>query len=418
MVLFRPLMQLASASMFAQIISFCVMPFITRLHTTDSLGKYQFFATSALILIPFISGSFTYAIKNSQSNYRALINLKLAVQFSFIGLILLFSCLPILILLLRSRIDWFIPYLPLLFIFVYLSANFQFATALLINNRNYNTQSAYTVSKSIISNLFKLIFSFYSKSGFSLVLALIVTELFQVLRIISHNYRGIFKFLIKFKWYRFKSELSNNKVYPTYVTMTSVLGILMNWFPILITGILYGPKYTGLLGLAFMVVNTPIYPFIAALQNVCFGELGKDRTRHRMIIIYMKSMIISLIPSICGLYILGLYGERLFILIFGEDWGEAGKYAFICFIPIALSFILSPIYNTLNHFFSFQKVFFWINLLFLLIGFSVTFYIGYESYDFELFLLAFALTMIASHLVLFFVSIFLYLAEEKKGFLK
>lgn len=415
-VLFKPLIQLASASMFAQIISFSVMPFITRIHTPDSLGKYQFFVTSALVLVPFISGSFTYAIKNSQSNYRALINLKLAIQFSFMCLILLFFCLPILILLLRGRVDWFIPYLPLLFIFVYLSVNFQFAIALLTNNRNYTTQSTYTVSKSIISNLLKLIFSFFSKSGFSLVLALIVTELFQVLRIMSVNYRGIFKFLIKFKWYRFKCELLNNRVYPTYVTMTSVLGILMNWFPILITGILYGPKYAGLLGLAFMVVNTPIYPFITALQNVCFGELGQDRTKHRMIRVYMKSMIISLIPSICGVYVLAIYGERLFIFIFGEGWGIAGKYAFICFIPIALSFILSPIYNTLNHFFSFQKVFFWINLLFLLIGFSTTFYIGYESYGFELFLLAFALTMIASHLVLFFASVFLYLAKEKKFF--
>ncbi|UNT61962.1 oligosaccharide flippase family protein [Acinetobacter towneri] len=399
--------------MFAQIISFAIMPFITRLHTADSLGKYQFFATSALVLVPFISGSFTYAIKNSQSNYRALINLKLAMQFSFLSLILLFCCLPFLIFLLRGRLEWFIPYLPLLFIFVYLSANFQFAMALLTNNRSYNTQSSYTLSKSIISNLLKLFLSFYSKSGFSLILALIITELFQILRITRNNYREIFRFLIKFKWIRFKEELSNNKVYPIYVTMTSVLGVLMNWFPILITGILYGPKYAGLLGLAFMVVNTPVYPFITALQNVCFGELAKSRTRNIMLKVYLKSMIFSMVISIFGIFILGIYGEKLFIIIFGKDWAKAGEYAFICFIPIAFSFILSPIYNTLNHFYSFQKIFFWINLLFLMIGFSTTFYIGYKSYNFDLFLFAFALTMIASHLVLFFVSIFLYLFKDR-----
>lgn len=411
--MFKPLIQLASASILAQIISFVIMPIITRLHTPDSLGKYQFFTTLALVITPFASGSLGLAIKSSQTNYRALVNLKLAMQFSLFFLIILVFLSPLLVFsLLRSSMSWFVSYIPLLFVFVYFSANFQFAMAFLTNNRRYGNQSTYTVTKSVISNVLKLIFSFFSKSGFSLVWALVLTEVFQLVRLIRNDYKRIFKYLLKFKWRGFKRSLIKSRIYPTYVTMASVLGILRNWFPILITGFFYGPEYAGLLGLAFMVVNTPVYPFISALQNVCFGELARERTLDKLLSVYRKSIIIALFPSLIGLFVLGSYGEDLFAIIFGEKWRIAGEYAFVCFIPISLSFILSPVYSTLNHFFSFQKIFFWINGFSLLVGASATSYIGYSSFDFQWFIIAFSSTMTVSHLILFSVSIVLAIRHK------
>lgn len=412
--MFKPLIQLVGANLLAQIISFSIMPIITRLHTPDSLGKYQFFITLALVLTPFISGSFAIAIESSTSKHRALVNLKLGMQFSFIVVIALIIISPIIMFLLStSQIDWFTFYLPLLVIFMYLSANFQFAMGFMTNSKNYSNQSTYTITKSGVSNILKLCFSMISKTGFSLVFALVVTELFQVYRVVRVNYKGIKSFLIRFKWKVFKHNFFEVKIYPTYVTMATVLSILMNWFPILITGIFYGPKYAGLLGLAFMVVNTPVYPFISALQNVCFGELSRSRTASKLKSIYKKSMLIALIPCILGLGILYIFGKDLFSVIFGNEWRSAGEYAFVCFIPISLSFIFSPVYNTLNHFFSFQKLFFWINGLSLLIGGSVTSYIGYNSYSFNLFLYAFASTMSISHLILFSSSVALTIHSRK-----
>lgn len=404
----KPLAQLVSASLLAQVISLGIMPIITRLHTPESLGKYQYFTTLALVIAPVISGSLALAIKSSSSSYRALVNLKLAMQFSFIFLIGLLLIFPIIVFfLLESTMSWFVYYLPLLFVFVYLSSNFQFAMAFLTNNRRYGNQSTYTITKSAISSVLKLAFSLLSKSGFSLVWALVITEGLQLVRILRVNYKVVFKFFIKFKWRVFKRSLVKVRIYPTYVTMATVLGILMNWFPILITGFFYGPEYAGLLGLAFMVVNTPIYPFISALQNICFGELARERTFNKFVSVYKKSILIALVPSVAGLFVLGMYGEWLFVIIFGEQWQAAGAYAFVCFIPMSLSFIFSPVYSTLNHFFSFQKIFFWINVFSLLVGVSVTSYIAYKELSFEWFIIAFAATMTVSHLILFFISVLL-----------
>lgn len=404
----KALMKLTGASVLAQFIAFSVMPLVTRLHTPESLGQYQFFTTLSLVITPFISGSFALAIKSARTNYQAAVYLKLGMQYALLCFIALLCTLPILMLILsKSILDWFSMYLPLLFLFVYLSANFQFAMGFLTNSRRYGSQSTYTLTKSLLSNMLKLVFSVLSKNGLSLVLAVIATEGFQLIRVIRLNYISVLRSLFDIKWRHFKHHLCRARVYPTYVTLAVVLGILMNWFPILITGVLYGPDYAGLLGLAFMVVNTPVYPFIKALENVCFGELSREKNYRAVMTTYIKIMLIGIVASVLGLLILGIYGEKLFYIVFGEQWREAGVYAYICFIPISFSFVLSPVYNTLNHFFSFQKFFFWLRLFALTVSVTITGFLGYQSIDFEYFLTAFALSMTVSHLALFSFSVLL-----------
>lgn len=213
------------------------MPIITRLHTPDSLGQYQFFTTVALVLAPFASGSFQFAISSAKTRYRALANLKLAMQFSliFFAIFLLgsFFSIPFL---LQSSLEWFAWYTPLVVFFVYVSANFQFAMAYLTNSQSYSHQSTYSITKSGISNALKLAFSYFSKSGFSLVLAIVLTEVLQIFGLIRNSHRTIFRSIFRFNFEKFKRRIGKERRYPTYVTLTSVLSILMNWFPILMTG--------------------------------------------------------------------------------------------------------------------------------------------------------------------------------------
>jgi len=392
--------------MLAQVISFLVMPVITRLHTPDSLGHYQFFTTLALVISPFVTGSLHFAIKSSPSKYRALKNLKLAMQFSLACSLLFLIFVPVVMLILAgTSLEWFSVYTPLLVLFVYLTANYQFAMAYLTNIKNYGMQSTYSVSKSLISNFLKLTFSFFSRTGFSLIFALILTELFQVLWLLKNSHKSLLRSFFRLKLSVFTKQLSSLRRYPTYVTMTSVLGILMNWFPILVTGMFYGPEHVGVLGLAFMVVNTPVYPFISALRSVCFGELARDFSFSRCVSVYRKSFLVAFFPSVLGVLVLGSYGEELFSIIFGSEWRISGNYAFICFFPIALSLLLSPIYSTLNHFFGFQRLFFLINLLVFIIGLTLTSTFGYLGFDFEWFLICFAITMSINHLLLFVISL-------------
>lgn len=385
------------------------MPIITRLHTPITLGEYQLFTTVALILSPFTTGSIHLAIQSSNSKYSALVTLKLGVQYSFLTFILLLALLPLEALILQAvNLSWFAYYLPLLFIYLLLAANFQFAMAYLTNSRDYGTQSTYSITKSGISNSLKLVLSrYFSATSLSLILPLILTEIMQLVRVVGRDYKKLFKFFSNFSLFDFKRMLNGRKVYPTYVSLTSSISIIRNWFPILVTTSLYSPKYTGLLGLTFMVINTPVYPFISALQTVCFGELAHDKSSKRMFSVYKKSFLLAIIPAISGLIILSLFGEKLFSIIFGKEWIKSGSYAAICFFPIALSILLSPIYTTMNHFFSFQKLFFCINLIFLAIGLTVTTFIGLNNLPFEYFLIAFSITMSINHLALFVITILL-----------
>lgn len=406
--MFKSLFKLSGASIVAQVVSFLVMPVITRMNTPDSLGEYQYFTTLALVLSPIISGRLDYAILSAPTRTSALKILRFSVQYVLlVSLVLLLTTPLVNRLVAGTNLHWVQGYMPILALFLFLCANFQLAMAFLTNEKKYGLQATFTITKSVASNILKIVFSYISASGFSLIMSLVVTELFQVARIVRLSLIAKVKKLyrpdLRFAW----RMLRRLRVYPTYVTLTDLMGILMNWFPILVTGFFYGRTYTGLLGLAFMVVNTPVYPFISALRTVCFGELARERTKKLMFSVYSKSFLIALVPSISGLLVLGFFSRELFVLVFGEKWIEAGPIAFVCFIPITLSFLLSPIYSSLNHFFSFQRVFFVISLIVLVCGVGMTSYIGYRDLDFEYFIMAFAVTMSLSHLSLFFASIYL-----------
>lgn len=395
-----------SATLIAQVISFFIMPVITRMHTPESLGEYQYFTTLALVLLPFVSGKFDFAIKSASSRIEALKALRLAVAYTLVcSLLLILILLIVGMFLLNSKLGWLVPYLPVLVLFIFLSANFQFAMAVLTNEQRYGLQSTFTITKSSISNFLKLALSYYSSTGFSLVFSLVITEVFQLLRILgSRPLVSVIK-IYQFQWRHLKKTFSRLRAYPTYVTFTAVMAILMNWFPILVTGYFYGSTYTGLLGLAFMVVNTPVYPFISAMTTICFGDLARSRAKRKMLHVYTKVFLLSLIPAMVGLLVLGLWSKELFVFVFGDKWAEAGPIAFICFIPISISLLLSPIYSTLNHFFSYQKVFFKINLFFVIVGLGLTGCVAYLEVEFQYFLFVFAGVMSLSHLSLFVISL-------------
>ena len=403
----KNLFQLISSGAAAQAISLIIMPIITRLHSPESLGQYQFFTTLALVIAPFFSGGFAFAIKSSSSLHVALTTLKTAVYFSIIFLLSLILISPIIILILKiNNLSWFIPYLIFLLIQLFVSVNLQFGLAFLNFNRQYSLLSKLAITKSISQNSLKLGFSLMNPHSLSLILPLIIADLIQALRLVKPSN---LKFILRFKYKKFKKDLLRLRVFPTFVAPTSSISIILNWFPILVTASLYGDYYAGMLGLVFMSLNTPTYPIIDSLKTLCYGEFKNPNNLKQIINIYSKSMLIAAIPSLLGIVILYFYAEPLFGFVFGKKWEPAGLYALICFIPISLSFMLSPVYSTLSHFYSFQQVFLWINLFCLILASIITTYIAFKAYDFWYFLISFSVIISINHIVQFIAAVLLTL---------
>jgi len=406
--LLSSLSKLVSGSLLAQVISFVSMPLITRIYSPESLGFYQFFTTVCLVLVPIVSGSLPFAVKSSSTMLRAKKNMRVGIFYIIVATLILFLTAPVIIFSIKdTSLSWFIGFVPLVIVFCFFSSIFQLLLAYSVNLRNYNKISLYTASKSLLSNFLKITFSGLSKSGLSLIWAIVLTEIIQVYSLSRQSFSIYFGKFFKFNRKVMLRELYKLRDYPTYISFSSVITILMNWYPILITGVLYGPEYAGYLGLAFMVVNTPIYPFINALQSMCFGELARARDKINFFRVYGISVIVAFSISLMGFCILGLYGEELFNIVFGATWETAGSYAFICFFPISAAFIFSPIYSTLNHFYGFQRVFFKVQFSVLLLGVGVTLYIGASDFPFLDFITWFSVIMSVNHIALMAVALYL-----------
>lgn len=410
-VLLKNITKLTSANLLGQLISILVMPIITRIHNPASLGEYQFFTTISLVLAPFVSGSFGMAIINSSSKEIAINNLKVGVRYSVYTTLFFLTITPILIYFLNnSKLDWFLYYLPLVILFVFFSVNFQFINSYLNNEKKYEKITKMTFEKSVVSNFLKVFFSIINKSAISLTVALIVTEIFQIYKFIK---KSNIKKIISMSNDSFLDELKKNKNYPIHYTGYSIVSILMNWFPILITGYYYGAHYAGILGLSLMVVNTPIYPIISTLQNICFGELSRVDSMTDYLIVYKKIFFIALFPAAFGIIFLFLYGETIFGLLFGKIWSEAGLYAAISYIPISICLIFSPIYSHLCLKMHIQNVFFGVNVLIFICSLIFAIMISFTDLGFIYFVISCALFMTLNHIILFIVSIIHYIKGKK-----
>lgn len=382
------------------------MPIITRLHTPHTLGEFQFFTTVALLLAPLMSGSFAIAIKSSKNRYQSYLYLKAGIFYTVFFLFILIAISPIILILINeSGVSWFSEYYFLLIFFVFLSCNFQFAISIMINLKKYKEQSVLEVKKSIVFNSLKLMLSYYSKTAFSLVYALVISEFIQLLLVLRKNIFLLKRIILLSKKINLKKEFNILRKYPTYVTFSNIISIFFNWFPILIAGYFYGSYNIGLLSLAFTVVNTPIYPFITILQSICFGELSRGGINKKSIKIYKKIFIIALIPSVFGLIVLHSFGEVLFSFVFGDVWYKAGSYAFYCFIPVSISMIFLPFYSTLNQILGLQKTFFKVQVGLLILMIGVFFILLYNNLNFDFFIIFYSSSMVIVHILLFLISL-------------
>ncbi|WP_127347769.1 oligosaccharide flippase family protein [Pseudidiomarina mangrovi] len=404
----KALASIMGASVVAQIISILVMPWITRAYTPEILGEYQIFATICLLLIPIVSGSMHVAIRNSATQYQLIKRLIFGIQYSLFISILLLMTLPIAITIFKNiGGNWVIKFLPLIILFTAFSSIFQMGLSFLINSKRYAEASSYTLSKSLVSNFLKVLFSVFYVNAYSLIFALLVTESIQINRLLKNKKRKIVSVFLILNLKRFFRNTRALRVFPTYVSMGAVVEILMNWFPILITGFAYGAEYAGLLGLSFMVINGPVYPFIGAMKSVCFGELARDLSEKNLRRVYYRSISLGLLISLFILIILSTFGERIFELVFGSEWAISGRYALISFFPISLSLIFSPMYSTLNNLFGKQKGFFFLQIIFLVIGMGSTIVVVILGFDFEAFLITFSISMSINQLFLTLSTLYL-----------
>jgi O-antigen/teichoic acid export membrane protein len=111
--------------------------------------------------------------------------------------------------------------------------------------------------------------------------------------------------------------------------------------PILLS-VLFGQGEVGLYALAQRVIVAPLSIIGRAVADVFYGTAAKMESRVELRLMFIKTSIKLLMVGIIPIAILFLAGERIFGLVFGDEWKETGT------IIQALSLMYLAQFVTLN----------------------------------------------------------------------
>ncbi|MGA2080395.1 MAG: lipopolysaccharide biosynthesis protein [Holophaga sp.] len=131
--------------------------------------------------------------------------------------------------------------------------------------------------------------------------------------------------------------------YPLYTTWSTLMSTLSGLVPVLLLTRGFGPTYTGYFSLCQRILFLPIILVSGAITPVFYSR-AKQAQRDGS----LTRLTTRLIDSISGINVffavfLGLFGEWLFVLVFGPQWQRAGQYAAALAPWVLCNFLVNPL---------------------------------------------------------------------------
>ena len=379
---FRGMVTMALGSGAAKAIALLVVPLLTRIYTPDDYGVLSVFTSLIFLLVPFLTFRYVMAIPLPRRdglamNLLVLSGLLMLVTTSLVTLALgLFGETLLAPFSMEALVPWW-----------------------------------WLLGLGMLA-LAKLGLGLAGFTSVGLLVGQVVTQsagtgsLFRRFRTdLRQNWRYV-------SWSRLKKTASLYRRFPTWRMPSQVLLAFSIQAPVLLTALIYDAGTTGQLGLAIMAISLPMALIGDNMSKAYYAEMSAIGKKHpRKIRRITWSVIRTLtVLSIAPVAVLALFGEPLFTLVFGEQWGAAGQYAAILSLFLLSQFATSPVVRVFSVM-GRERVFLFINIqraLFILLAFAPGWLLGWPI---EATLWAYSI-LLSVHRVLTVVFVFRALNSE------
>lgn len=405
----KSILQLATGSFVAQIITILASPISTRLFTADQLGIYTMILTFSSIFGPVIAGRYDMAIVTAIDEEETF-DLIIASLIN----ILIFSVIITVVyhLYLTHNIEIYkeVGYFAYIIIF---SLILQGIHNILINYNNrhkeYSLMSKVYVIRAFAQNITMVIFGVFNVGAIGLLLSQfvgLVSGLKKQSIILLKS--GIIKNKVNSS--RIKNTLwkyRNQFIYsmPAHFTNSASYSLL-NFF----ISELFGFSVFGYYSLSYRILGLPLNLISDNVSKVFYQRATEEKNNsgnYRNSFRYMSFFLIplSVLMTICFIF----FGPYVFELVFGEGWYVSGRYVQILAPMFGFRFVvtaLSPALLISQK----QKLEFVLQNLFIMLSVGVFFISKVFTLNIEKFL---ACISISYSIVYLFFLIIIYQLSKK-----
>ncbi|MFQ3292615.1 oligosaccharide flippase family protein [Reinekea sp.] len=369
---------LMTGTIASQIIPIASSPVLTRLYSPDDFGVLVLFVSIATFIVVVSTGRYDFGLPQTKNIIDAA-NLSV---LSFL-IVLIFTALIVSLLIIVRNLSITINSFGQLVFLVPVSIFLLSCTSILINlSIRFDAYKGISISRvfqSLTTAFIGITIGLYNTMAYGLILAILVGQIVGFMILIFSLRKLIFRMsLTDITVINLIEVAKEYSLFPKKNLPSAIVNSFYNNGKMVILTLLYSTAFTGLLSLTFRVVQMPITVVSNSVSDVLYRYVSIELQRgdYRSIQSKLKRMaiilsLVGLVPSITLL----LWGEDLFIFVFGEAWGLAGKYAAILSFGFYFQFIASPFckvfyaYNNHSVYLSWEIVRFVLVYLPMLIGY-------------------------------------------------
>ncbi|MFY0482080.1 oligosaccharide flippase family protein [Flavobacterium sp. PLA-1-15] len=338
--------KLVSGTILAQVVAIILTPFIVRVYSPEAIGELNVINSFAGLIIIIVALRLERAIVLEEGiNRTILFNLCNSIVICFVALISIVvfffnGYFTDTFNLTNSSLVYFIPLIVLL--------NGLLSNTVSLNNslQFYGIIAIGTILNSILSNVFKLSFGFLGNRTSELLYAEITALLVTITTLIFFLKikKGINFFLFPDKLF-VRRIFKEHDLFFKYDILTSLINNFSWLVPAFLISYYFNNTYVGYYTLGFTMLRLPMNLIGKSIGVVYYKSVASKQNNEEIasetLNVVRTLLFFGFLPSLIVL----LFGEEIFALVFGNNWGEAGIYSEILSFWTLFWLISSPISN-------------------------------------------------------------------------
>lgn len=340
------LITLVSGTAFTQLIAILFSPLISRLYDPNDFAFFSIFLSISVIISTIGSGRYERAILLEREKVNSLRILLLTNSLNIIFSVGVFLVVLFIHPFLKTFFNteynslWFLL-MPFASIAMLLFLSLQIYSN---KRKKYRQLVKSRVSKTIVSNSSNVGFGYSNVLSGGLIISEIIGNLIGSFVIFIKE--KIYSKLLAIENYEFKKLASKYIDFPKFTIASDLLVIITMDFPIYFIPFYYGSNNLGQYALILRVLNIPIQ-----LVSSAFGETFRQRmisyknesNDKEATKLYKNTSLLLLGLGIIPFSLVYFFGDLLFVVIFGEQWGVAGKISEIMAWMFFMRFVSGPL---------------------------------------------------------------------------
>jgi teichuronic acid exporter len=359
---FKSILVLTSGTVMAQVVNYLATPFITRLFTPDEMGELGVFLRITAFITAIATARYELALPLPKNDYHAFQLFRLSLRITLMTL--LFSFILGLGYWVWMDFDihiiWYILLIiagSFFMIFRNISVNWS------IRNQEFKQISISGVLGSSVSNGLKILAGIFKFGVVGLIVSSVIGAAAAII-VFSRNYwkkkrqseyrRSKKKMLVLSKQYR-----EFPAVNLPHILIDNARELLIAFFVVEF----FDQAIFGSYDHSFRMLKLPLVVIGLSIGQVFYNRCSKMFSNKEAVYPLLRKTTLTLtLLSIVPFSIIFFFGEPLFILVFGDQWGYSGEISEIIAPWLMVNFIASPI-STIPMVIGKQRLFFWLGLI-------------------------------------------------------